>query len=182
VAALLAEPDSLIPYVDVIEEETARAALRRVSGAARSHTGWNLSRESVTGWTGSADNGATLYLPTMWLVSVESVSLGGVTLAAGTYTTTRDGRLILARAYRTWGDVTVNFTHGYDPDSADMDNIRGIVAGAAARLLNNPEGLRSQTIGTETWTVAVAPMDDPNAALSSGEKYELSPYVLPRLG
>lgn len=181
-AALLAEPDSLTPYVDVVEEEAARAALRRVSGAARRYVGWNLSRESVTGWSVRAENGQTLYLPTMWLVSVESVSYGGVTLGAGTYTTSRDGRIILARAYRTWGDVTVNFTHGYDPDSADMDNIRGIVAGAAARLLNNPEGLRSQTIGTETWTVGVAPMDDPNATLSSGEKDELAPYAIPRLG
>lgn len=182
-AALLAEPDSLTPYVDgVIEEESARAALRRVSGAARRFTGWNLSRESVVGWVEQAEDGQTIYLPTLWLVSVESVSLGGITLAAGTYSTSRDGRVTLARAYRTWGDVSIDFTHGYDPDSADMDNIRGIVAGAAARLLNNPEGLRSQTIGTETWTVGVAPMDDPNSTLSSGEERELSPYVIPRLG
>jgi hypothetical protein len=182
VAALLAEPDSLTPYVDVVEEETARAALRRVSGAARRYTKWNLSRESVTGWVGQAANGQTLYLPTLWLVSVERVSIAGVTLAPGLYSTSRDGRVILARQYRTWDDVVVDYTHGYDPDSADMDHIRGVVAGAASRLLNNPEGLRSQTIGTETWTVAVAPMDDPNETLSSGEKRELDPYVIEVVG
>lgn len=181
-AALLAEPDSLTPYVDAVEEEAARAALRRVSGAVRRHTGWNLSRESVVGWTGRADNGQTLYLPTLWLVSLERVSIDGVTLASGLATPSRDGRVILSRSVRTWGDVVIDFTHGYDPDSADMDDIRGIVAGAAARLLNNPETLRSQTIGTETWTVGVAPMDDPNSVLSSGEKFDLSPYVMPRLG
>jgi len=182
-AALLADTSTLATVLPDATEEEARAALRRASGAVRAYCGWNLLRETVTGWSEIPVNyGTTLYLPTMWLVSVEALTVDGLGLLDPSgYTVKREGRIILAPSFRTFGSVTVDYTHGYDLDSPQMDHIRGVVSGAAMRLVDNPTGRRHQQIGGEAWTLATGPMEDPNATLSSGEKAELDRYVIPRL-
>lgn len=177
--ALLAEPDTL--GVADIPEEAARLALRRASGAIRGYCGWNLLRESAS-WSDYGDGGSAIYLPTLYLVTVDSLSLyGWGVLDPSIYSPKRDGRILLPFLYQTRGLITVAYTHGYDVNSPEMEHIRGIAAGAATRLVDNPTGRRSQSIGGESWTLATGPLDDPNATLTSGEKAELDAYRMPRV-
>lgn len=180
-ASLLAPPEALANLLQRdLDEAAARQALEGASGDVRTHCGWFLSRQTVTGfvprikcWT------RAFWLPSLHVVSVEQVVVNEVVLVEGTdYGWTDYGRV-----YRPWFGywtelpVTVDFTHGYDTDDYRMDTVRRVVLAAAARRLGNPAAHTAETTGRESWTAGQA-----SAGLTDDEKADLGPITLEEVG
>lgn len=162
-----------------LPDEQARVILDVVSAAIRRECGWALSAEVVVGEVFHASGRASIWLPTLWLTSVDAVSENGVALIDGVhYAWSREGR-INRNAVFGWGDgpVVVSYTHGYPPGSRQIADLRTVALSAASRVPGNPQSLRSWTVGNESLTAAGAGGDLTNT-LTTSEKRDLDPYRL----
>lgn len=161
---------------DSLPDEQARVILTTVSAAIRRECGWNLTRESVIGEVFSPTGRRSLFLPTLWLVTVDAVTENGFALTGG-YRFTRDGRVTRDAVFGWSSPVVVSYTHGYEPGSRQYADLTAVCLSAAARMPGNPQGLRSWTVGNESLTAAGAG-PDVTGILSSAERADLAPYRL----
>lgn len=174
-----------------LDETQARLTLERVSGAIRGYCQWAISRQVLTGQVFNAYGRRKLYLPTLHLVSVELVVEDGVTLTTvpappavpyptdDAYVFTSYGALIRNGFWSNYYDgVVVDYTHGYLPSDAEMDVVRGVCLSAAARLLEDPTGHHSETVGSESWVAS----DPDGGTLTKSDKADLEPFVLDYFG
>ena len=165
-----------------VASATARAALTRAAAMVRNHCGWHITRQTVTSQVQRVDRRSTrLFLPTLYLVSVDAVVVDGVTLVEGTDFAWTDWGELVYPAGRAWptsmGSVVVSYTHGVADPSDWLDTARGVTAAVAGSLVGNPLRHQSESTGNESWTdPAVA-----QAALTDALKDELSPLTLDRL-
>ena len=163
-----------------VDPATARVALDYASGAIRSYCGWSLSREIVTGKRLTGTGRRSLWLPTLYLVSVDAVSVDGVALTSLVdFDWTENGQLVAAYRWpRGARSVTVSFTHGYEPDDPRMDMVRGVAIAAAGRLVDNPMNYGNWSVGNESYGLR-GNAADVSAVLSAAEKHQLDSLQLP---
>lgn len=165
-----------------VPRATALLNLQRASGAIRSETHWSVSREVVVDEVVNTGRGGyRLWLPTLHLVSVQSVVEGGLTLTDGSHFTWDASGTIYRNGWwpRNVGSVVVSYTHGWDPDHHYVITCKDICLAVAARLTGNPLRHSSETTGSESWVAGVAQAE---ATLSDGEIKQLAPFTLERLG
>lgn len=176
----LAQPDDLSAFMQRdVPENTARFALDTVSGAMRTHCGWNLSRQTLTDEPVERRSRRSLFLPTLWLVSVESLQLGGSTLVSGVdFDWARNGTVIIGSSWGSSGIARVSYTHGYDVDHPRMDMLRGITVSAASRMVDNPMSYGNWSVGNESYGVR-GNAADVSAILAGSEREQLEPLMLP---
>lgn len=142
--APLAAPTDLNTYLgQAVPTAQATMAVDLASAVVRSYAGWRIDQAAETLRAGGT-TGQELLLPTLRLLSVTSVTVDGVAVAAMEYGFTEAGVLI-RRAGWSASRIEVACTHGYSPVP---DDVRAVVLSAAARAVTNPEGLRSVTMGT----------------------------------
>ncbi len=119
-------------------------------------------------------------LPQRPVTAVSSVSVtepfaAARTVAAGDYVW-RQGGLLLSRAPGHWGgpaaEVSVTYSHGF---AAIPDDIRGVCLTAAARLMANPEAIRSEQVGNYSVTHGGAG-GDLIGTLAQSEQRDLNRY------
>lgn len=153
--ALFATTDDLGDYLG---EELTGARLTQAT------LGLEMATAMIQGWTrrrlervdgdvvalpGTRDR--ELVLPAWPVVSVATVKLDGVAVAATSYR--RVGQSLFREL--GWGEpggiVEVTYTHGYDPIPED---IRVVTLQMAARSLQNPLGIRQEGIGSYSVTYA----------------------------
>lgn len=183
----LAAPSDLATWLGVTTADNARStlALEVATGWVQGYTGQKLvyvTNDTVT----LTPRGASqrLYLPERPVDYVTSVTYNGTAYgAAGTDWTLVDDYLwtgYLPDAYNAgwrgrftyWPPmVTVTYTHGYPEAPQD---IRGVVLAAAARVIQNPAGVQSQTVGGVSWTVSGGATGA--TGLTATEKAALAPY------
>jgi len=164
---------------DTLTDDQARLVLDMVSAAIRRECQWNLSEEVVVGEVFHAAGKPSIWLPTLWLTSVDAVTENGSALTGGVhYAWTREGR-VNRNAVFGWssGPIVVSYTHGYPAGSRQLQDVKAVCLSAAARIPLNPQGLRSWTVGNEALTAAGSGLDV-TSALSRSEKEELGPYRL----
>jgi hypothetical protein len=164
-----------------VDPEAGRLALESASGLVRDYCGWAISRTTET-FTVDGSGTTLLSLPTLHLVDVSAVRMGGAELAASPtgwtgpeeYSWSARGQLY--RAYG-WPDIfrhiEADVTHGYD---VIPDAVRAVVLGLAGATAFNPGGsvLASKTVGAVTHTFRDAPGE-----LTSLQVFQLSGYRLP---
>lgn len=131
-------------------------ALDAASASIRAYCGWNISQETVDDLVLTTSGGPSLWLPTQYLTAVSEVVENDVVLVAGTdYDWTVEGRLIRSGHWsRNARKVVVSFTHGYPTGHPVLGMVKGVCLSAAARLVDNPTGVRSWTTGGESATYA----------------------------
>ncbi|MFD7886891.1 hypothetical protein ACFV3O_00045 [Streptomyces albidoflavus] len=145
------------------QEAQAQALLDQASSVVRAYVRQDLTRETSTLTVSMrrADPvlhrcGGLVTLPQRPVVDVESVSVDGVS----TQDWWQEGQEILLRS-GAWSSpprahrppqVTVTYTHGFDPVPGD---IKAIVAQAANRVMVNPGAVRSETVGGESVTYLI---------------------------
>jgi hypothetical protein len=166
-----------------LPREVALLAVRRASGAIRAFCGWHVSQETVTAQVQPVLTGylRTLWLPTLWLQSITSITENGVVLDPSVYAWRRSGKIVRASGYywSTYADgVVVSYVHGYPEGDARLEGVRDVCLSAASRLVGNPLRHSSETTGSEAWVAGVAQAD---ATLTDGEREQLGPYALERL-
>jgi hypothetical protein len=116
----------------------------------------------------------------LWLPERPVTAVGAVTTSELGVVTTRvvnvDFEILGASLHwlhlGTWPRlITVTYSHGYA--TASMPQMpRGICLAAAGRLYDNPQQLRSETIGQVSWTAAGA-SDDVGPGLTAAERSAL---------
>jgi hypothetical protein len=152
VADTFATATDLATYLeqDSVDTASATQALELATGAVQTYCGWRILAETVTGLS-LAPIGNLVALPTAYLTAVASVTEAGVPVSALGFGWTTSG--LLSRF--TFGGlsavpwrfpVVVTFTHGYAP-AAIPQTIKGVTLAAAARVYDNPTGLRSESAG-----------------------------------
>ncbi|MGW4919579.1 hypothetical protein ACWEPO_25165 [Streptomyces albidoflavus] len=145
------------------QEMQAQALLDQASSVVRAYVRQDLTRatSTLTVSMRRADPvlhrcGGLVTLPQRPVVDVESVSVDGVS----TQDWWQEGQEILLRS-GSWSSppaahrppqVTVTYTHGFDPIPGD---IKAIVAQAANRVMVNPNAIRSETVGGESVTYLI---------------------------
>jgi hypothetical protein len=170
VAALLADAQELDTHLQLsVPGDVAALALAGASGAVRSYCGWGLLRENAT-FTVPGSGSVVLSLPTLHLRSVGAVRIDGLTVSPGDLAgivAHPQGQLIWAASWPYNSVVEVDCDHGYDETP---DVVRLVVLTLATRLINNPDNVKSASVGTVTRTY--------DAALTQMDIRLLDPYRL----
>jgi hypothetical protein len=145
------------------QEQQAQALLDQASSVVRAYVRQDITRATTTDsfTMRRADPlvhrcGGVVTLPQRPVVSITTVLADGVE----TLDWWMDGSDLLVRAW-AWDhppaahqppQVTVTYTHGWDPVPGD---IQAIVMQAANRVLVNPSAIRSETVGGESVTYLI---------------------------
>lgn len=169
--AALATPADLASYLQTsVDTATATQALDKASGAIRSHCLWTISQETVTAQTFDGTGTRSLWLPTLRLTNVASVTEKSLPLTVVVhYDWTLYGRLIRVGCWPdTPRSIVVTYTHGWSPVP---DAVAGVCLNVAARRYEKLKGLSQLTVGDVSETSLPETLTGP-------ELRELSPYVL----
>ncbi|MFD5566648.1 hypothetical protein [Streptomyces cadmiisoli] len=137
------------------QELQAQALLDQASNVVRAYIRQDITRATTTDTFTMRRSDPVLHrcagavtLPQRPIVDIESVAMNGTE----THDWWQDGNDLLLRSV-TWNQppvsnrppqVTVTYTHGWDPVPAD---IQAIVLQAANRVIVNPAGIRTETVG-----------------------------------
>jgi hypothetical protein len=164
----------LADYLGTSVNDAQATLLRDLTLAAmRSVTGMTLSEVSDDVVLLPASDSNWLSLPERPASEPTLVEVGGDPVTDWTFDT---DRLYRSSGWQAWDSATgapqrvrVTYTHGYQ---TFPDELKRIALQAAGRALINPSGLRSETIGSESYTYAIETV--PNVvALTAQEKREL---------
>lgn len=178
--ATVAELRDYLQNPDLTTNEAA-LALDIASGAIRDHVGWSITAETGVDLTLDSYGERRLFLPTMRLTAVTSVTEDGTELTVDDdFAWSQTGVLRRISAYwpRKERSVQVVFTHGW---SIVPDSIKGVALSAAGRVVANPEGLRSYSLDGVTESFAT-PSGEVTLTLMKQEIAALGRYMLNRLG
>lgn len=145
------------------QEQQAQALLDQASSIVRAYVRQDITRATTTDTftMRRADPllhrcGGVVTLPQRPVVDITEVKVDDVVTADWW----QDGSDILVRGW-TWDrppaahrapQVTVTYTHGWDPVPGE---IQAIVMQAANRVIVNPSGIRSETVGGESVTYLI---------------------------
>ncbi|MEU9310866.1 hypothetical protein [Streptomyces sp. NPDC048256] len=145
------------------QELQAQALLDQASSVVRAYVRQDITRATTTDTftMRRADPllhrcGGVVTLPQRPVVDIASVEVNGT----ATSDWWQDGSDLLVRAW-SWDQppaahrapqVTVTYTHGWDPVPGD---IQAIVMQATNRVIVNPSGIRSETVGGESVTYLI---------------------------
>ncbi len=146
-----------------LDQSSAELALDLVSDEIRAELGWSVTQE--TGVTATRDGGkcsSEIFLPTLYLTAVTSVTEDGDVLTQGTdYIFETSGILTRVRSGYpiAWSDkplsVDVTYTHGY-PAGQVPGVFRSVTLELAARAYSNPANARSSiTVGQVSETFSI---------------------------
>lgn len=159
---------------DVPEQQVALLT-GLASDVIRNHCGWRVDRATET-LTAAWDSPAVM-LPTLKLNEVLEVRVGGELLDPAVYSFGENGVLRWA-AYPgpPSSQLTVTVDHGYDPVPRE---IQAVAFAAVARVVVNPQGLRSVNVGaySEVYTIPVSG-EPSGVTLLSAERRILDRYRL----
>lgn len=133
-----------------IDTASATLALELATGAIQAFTGWRLIQETVVDYLCIA-TGNMVVLPTARLTALAMTDYG-IPLTQGDTMLWSTNGLVLRKMYQGrldypfWQPVLATFTHGWPPDQVPQQ-IRGVCLNVAARMFDNPTGLRSEGVG-----------------------------------
>ena len=179
--AAFATPTELAGFLQQdLDTYTATQALDIASQAIRDHCGWTISQETVTGKVLDSDGSRSLWLPTLLLTAVGPVVENGVTLTVlSGYDWTEYGRLIRAGCWPNQArSVTVTYTHGY---ATVPNSVKGVCLALAGRRYQNPQTLRSYTVGGISESFAI-PASGSVGFFYDDELMDLEKYKLEHVG
>ncbi len=152
--ATVADVEAVTGRTFAAGSETNRVTrlLELASAAVRVYTGQTLSAVADDVVPVRPDGGYRFRLSQRPVTAVASVSRGATPLAATAYRWSRDG--LVESVYGSWGvdELTVSYSHGFSPVP---DDVILAVCQIVARNLVNPEGVRSEVIGSTSVVYAV---------------------------
>lgn len=151
------------------------AALTAAEAAVRSYCRWHVApvkTETVTLWGGGDQ---ALLVPSLHVVSVESVTVDGVAVTDFTW---REHGILHGRGWT--GRVVVSMTHGFDVESAAAEVLRSTILAVAARAKVSPDGIVRSQVGQVSETYSQTGFNQAGGvSLLDIEKAALDDYRLP---
>ena len=110
--------------------------------AVRAYCRWHITPVRQDTCTFRRPSSRVLMLPSLHVVSVDSIVTDGVLVDPATYVWTEAG--VVAADWPCWGvSTTVTFTHGYAQPPAELV---GVVRAMAQRSVDNPNGMALSSI------------------------------------
>lgn len=104
------------------DDEATERLLKAALAAARRYCGWSVSPVVSVTHTMTGEGGRVLSLPTLQLVSIESLSESGVAVDVSRLDFDPDTGMVEKFPAGSWsrrrGGITAAFTHGFDEDAA----------------------------------------------------------------
>lgn len=132
-----------------ITDEQAADLVNRASGVVRDWCGWHITGPHEETFVVDGPGVQTLFLPTLALVSVTSVTEDGVALTTDDYEWSAAGMLRRCGGCQHWTDrfrgVTVVATHGVEEVP---EGVSAVVLALAARAYANPTSQTSTLTGS----------------------------------
>ena len=151
------------------------SALAMAEAAVRAYCRWHVApvkSETVTVW--GVGDGAIL-LPTLRVVSVESVTVDGEPVTDFEW---REHGTLHGAGWR--GRVEVSFTHGFDQTGPAFEVVRGQILAVAARAKASPDGVVRAQVGQVSETYSQTGSNQAGGvSLLAVEKAALDAYRLP---
>jgi hypothetical protein len=166
-----------------LDTSSATLALELATGAIQDEAGWRIVAETVAGYLCSPSANMVV-LPTAHLTAL-AMTDAGAPLVQGVSMLWSTNGLVLRKAYNGmldvpfYGPVVATFTHGY-PANQLPQTLRGLCLNIAARLYDNPTGLRSESVGQASETKSPggrSGSSNSGSSLTDDELRQLSPYV-----
>lgn len=155
------------------QAKDSQQALDAALAQVQSYCGWVIA-PTVTGATASvwSKDGCVLFVPTLNLTAVTSVTQDGVVLSASNYTFESYGaiRVVPGHYFTTLSKIAVVYTHGY---ATMPDDVASVILGFAQRAISDNRGFVARGGSTSgTFVETFGP------ALTDADKTKLAPYVL----
>lgn len=149
-----------VGYYTGDDRAAVEARIASVSARVVGWTGQKILRRShaVTLWAGGEDE---LPLTQRPLVSIDSITVDGVSLTAGT-DYTLSGAVVRRAGWRNWGyywswaKIDVVYTAGYP---YPPDDLSSLVADHVAARLDTPRGVRQYSIGSFSATISAEALE-----------------------
>lgn len=156
-----------------IPEAQAQLLAAMASDVVRNYVGWRIDRGAADVLAAEWDSPAVL-LPTLKLNDVASVSIDGQPIDPATYRFSANGVLRWAVPMAPQAVVEATVDHGYDEVPLE---VQAVVLASVARVIVNPQGLRSMTTGSYSETYPIPNSGEPaGLTLSAAEKRILDRY------
>jgi hypothetical protein len=150
----LVTADDLRTYMQrPVRDDVADLAVLAASATVRTHCAWNLSREATT-FTLNGNNTRILNLPTLNLISVDSVVID--TVPATGWTSSLRGQLYRAVPWPDFRRIDVACVHGYEPIP---DVVKVVSLAIAARQVDNPMRFKTAAVGSVNRTFDITGLD-----------------------
>lgn len=168
-------PAELADTLTATEDER----LEQAEALVRSYCGWHIapSRSAETATVRGSDS-ALLFLPSLYVTEVTSVTRDGTLLAVDTDYVWNSAGILRVLGGGIWGDVdvVVVFTHGHDFPPAE---VTAVVQALAQRAISNPGSLLRTQKGpfADTYSQTGSNQSLPIALLDA-EKDVLNAYRL----
>lgn len=146
---LLATPEALVRALRgaPVAPDLANDLLTRASAIVRGHCGWHITKQEGVEFVCDGPGTQTLFLPTLALSFVTSVTEDGAAVPTADLEWSTAG-MIRRRSRRCWTDrlsgVRVIATHGVEAAPAD---VAAVVVTLAAKAYANPTGQQSAAAG-----------------------------------
>lgn len=170
---------------DPARADLGELALDLATAGIRTFTGQHIEAVADDSVTLDGNDRSVLFLPELPVTDVASVTVDGTVLAfvAGQYDYTWTEGGVVTRRWGTWGStprsIVVVYSHGY---ATVPDDIRSVCLSVAARGMSNPLGLRSESVGSYSYSVAVPATGVPTGlSLNDAEQDMLRSYRVPVL-
>lgn len=116
--------------------------LDQATAAVRNACGWHVTPVETETVALDVTGARSLLLPTLHIVSVESVTIDGTVLDPGSYFWSTAG-VLTGECLRRGRTVVVKFTHGFE----DAEDIKGVILSVVSAAQSAPRGVTSQQTG-----------------------------------
>jgi hypothetical protein len=138
----------------------------------RAYCGWHVAPNITETVLLDGRGGSHLWLPSLHVTAVSSISNEGTVLTTAEYDWSVSGYVEL-RNWALWSSrprqISVTFTHGYEDIPADLV---GVAASIAARAGSSPAGIKRQSSGPFSAEYEVELLGDEKSTLG---RYKLPP-------
>jgi hypothetical protein len=155
------------------QSKDSQQALDAALAAVRSYCGWNIAPSATATLSVWSKDGCSVFLPTLALTAITSVTQDAVVIDPATYTFESYG--LIRRTPGTYfsrlSRVTVVFTHGLatmPKDAAD------VVLALAQRSISDTRGMVPRVGAGQSVVV----MENYGSQLSDADKAKLAPYAI----
>lgn len=154
-------------YSKTSAPDNAVTLLAAASGAIRSYCGWSITREVVEDAELDSYGSPLLALPTLLLVSIESLYEWDTYLVDGTdFRWSRRGLIRRKPKGKTWPDdyssVRASYTHGYEECP---EEVAALCVSLAKRSDAVPTGILQKAVGGISLQFKDVPLDAPEQGL-----------------
>ena len=136
-----------------IQDDVVEDVIRRAVARLRAYCRWHVFPEREETVTLSTNGSASVLLPSLRVLDVSRVAIGGWELDTDAYGVDRDGRLRLNGGRRfpdMLGGLEVTMRHGYAED--DVDDVRDVLLSMVERVLTLPHFIKQSSTGDASVT------------------------------